>query len=290
LLGTSAAQAQLIKAGEYPPPKDGFVTPQTIRPIETPGLLHGWVATVGYQYGRLESKVSEHPETRDINTVTAGLNFRVGMWGFGGVDLSSSNQQIDSRNDPSNGAIAIDGDVSDVGIRATGGYLVLPFLAVGGSIARNSTGGSYQFAIPVPANDTDGNTMSYSAFTTLIYPVDDWKFSLTGAYAYGEATQAYTNNVPADQKGWTRTASAVLTASHPITARLDGKAGLAINHIIEQSSFGADRGMDDNWLMPSLGLVYKVTDQASLNLTASTFLMNSVSDYDAVSLSLSYKF
>ena len=75
----------------YPPAKDGLLL-EMAHPADGPELLHSWRANLGYQYGDLESKVAEQPETRVLNNATAGLNARVGARGFAGVDLTYSDQ------------------------------------------------------------------------------------------------------------------------------------------------------------------------------------------------------
>lgn len=77
---------------------------------------------------------------------------------------------------------------------------------------------------------------------------------------------------------------------HPIVGRLDGVASLAWNSILDQRTFLANRNVDEDWLRPSLGLVYRLTDQASVMLVASAYLMNDAYNYESVSLGLSYKF
>lgn len=286
LFGSSAAWAQLLKPNSYPPPKDGLVLFDMLRPVEAPTLLHSWRANLGYQYGGLESKIAGQPERRDINSETVGLNVRVGEHGFGGLDLSLSDQTLQL---PAQG-IVTSADVNEVGIRATGGYMVLPFLAVGGSIGRNKLDGTYRFGSGAPLDQASGAIMSYSAFTALLIPIDRWKISLTGAYVYDEAYQSFADGTPSQQKAWARNATVVASALHPIVGRLDGVASLAWNSILDQRTFLANRNVDEDWLRPSLGLVYRVTDQASVILVASTYLMNDAYNYESVSLGLSYRF
>lgn len=285
LFGSDAAWAQLLKPNVYPPPKDGLILFDMLRPAPAPTLLHSWRANLGYQYGGLESKIARQPERRDINTETAGLNFRVGERGFGGLDLSLSDQTLQLQAQ----GIVTSADVNEVGIRATGGYMVLPFLAVGGSAGRNKLDGTYRFG-PAPMDQASGAIMSYSAFTSLLLPLDDWKISLTGAYVYDEAYQSFADGTPSQQKAWARNGTVILSALHPIVGRLDGVASLAWNSILDQRTFLSNREVDEDWLRPSLGLVYRLTDQAAVSLVASTYLMNDAYNYESVSLGLSYKF
>jgi len=286
LFASGTAWSQLLKPSVYPPPKDGLILFDMLRPAPTTELLHGWRANLGYQYAGLESKIASQPERRDLNTETAGLNVRIGQRGFGGLDLTLSDQTLNIR---ANG-ITTNADVNEAGLRATGGYMLLPYLAVGGSVARNKLDGTYRFGSAAPLDQASGALMSYSAFTALLLPVDDWKISLTGAYTHDEVRQSFADGTPREQKAWSRTGTVVLAALHPIVGRLDGVASLAWTHIIEQRTFLAGRTLDDDWLRPAVGLVYHLTDQASLSLVGSTFLMNDAYNYESVSLGLSYKF
>ncbi len=286
LLASDAAWAQLLKPNMYPPAKDALLLLEMARPSDTPELLHGWRGNLGYQYGDLESKLASQPETRALNYATAGLNARVGARGFAGIDLTYSDQRLDLRNRGN----AINGEVDELGLRATGGIMLLPFLAVGASIGRSSLDGVYQFGVGAPKDQSSGTLVSTSFFATALYPAGDWKFTLTGVYAYDEARQSFADGAPAEQKANARSASLAFAALHPITARLDGTAGLALHHIMDHKPFLAGRGLDEDWLRPSLGLIYRLTEQTSLVLNASIYLMNESYDYDSVSLGLSYKF
>ncbi len=285
LFASGTAWSQLLKPSIYPPPKDGLILFDMLRPVETTDLLHGWRANLGYQYGSLESKIANQPERRDLNTETAGMNVRVGRRGFASVDLTLSDQTLNIRTNN----MTTTADVNETGLRASGGYMLLPTLAVGGSVARNKLDGTYRFG-PAPTDQSSGALMSYSAFTALLLPIDDWKISLTGAYTHDEVTQSFADGTPGQQKAWSRTGTVVLAALHPIVGRLDGVASLAWTHILEQRTFLAGRRLDDDWLRPAVGLVYRLTDQASLSLVASRFLMNDAYDYQSVALGLSYKF
>ena len=269
----------------YPPAKDGLLL-KMARPADAPELLHSWRANLGYQYGDLESKVAAQPETRVLNNATAGLNARIGARGFAGVDLTYSDQQIDLRNR----GVATKGEVDELGLRATGGAMLLPFLAVGGSIGCSNLDGVYQFGTGAPKDLSSGAIMSTSFFAMALYPAGDWKFTLTGVYTYDEARQSFADGTPREQKAHARSASLAFPGLHPIAARLDGTAGLALHHIMDHKPFLAGRSLDKDWLRPSLGLIYRLTEQASLVVSASKYLMNKSYDYDSVSLGLSYKF
>lgn len=285
LFASGSAWAQLLKPNAFPPPKDGLLLFEMLRPVDTPDLFHSWRANLGYQYSGLESKLAEQPERRDLNTETAGLNFRIGERSFGGIDLTLSDQTLNLR------ALGLpnSGDLNEVGIRVSGGTMLLPYLAVGGSLGRNKLDGTYRFGA-MPVDEANGAMMSTSAFAALLYPTGDWKLSLTGAYTYDEARQSFADGFPPEQKAWSRTGTLTLAALHPIVGRLDGIASLAWNHIIDQRSFLADRRQDEDWLRPSLGLVYRLTDQTAVSLVASMYLMNDVYDYESVSVGFSYKF
>ena len=283
---SGTAWSQLLKPSVYPPPKDGLILFDMLRPVEEGrGLLHGWRANLGYQYGGLESKIASQPERRDLNTETAGFNARVGDRGFAGLDLTLSDQTLNIR---ANG-ITTTADVNEIGLRASGGYMLLRNLAVGGSVARNRLDGTYRFG-PAPMDQASGALMSYSAFTTVLLPVDDGKISLTGAYTHDEVRQNFADGTPSEQKAWSRSGTVVLAALHPIVGRLDGIASLAWTHILDQRTFLAGRSLDEDWLRPAVGLVYRLTDQASLSLVASRFLMNDAYDYESIAVGLSYKF
>jgi len=285
-LVSDAAWAQMLKPNMYPPAKDGLLLLEMLRPADTPDLLHSWRANLGYQYGELESKRASQPEARSINYATAGLNARVGARGFAGLDLTYSKQQIDLRNR----GIATKGELEESGFRATGGFMLLPFLALGGSIGRSNLDGVYHFGVGAPADPSSGEVMSYSLFATALYPVDEWKFTLTGVYAYDEARQSFDDGTPPEQTARSRSASLALTALRPLAARLDGTAGLALHHIMHHKPLLAGRSLDKDWLRPSLGLIYKLTEQTSLVVNASMYLMNDAYDYESVSVGLSYKF
>lgn len=228
LFASGTAWSQLLKPSIYPPPKDGLILFDMLRPVETTDLLHGWRANLGYQYGSLESKIAAQPERRDLNTETAGMNVRVGRRGFASVDLTLSDQTLNIRTNN----MTTTADVNETGLRASGGYMLLPTLAVGGSVARNKLDGTYRFG-PAPTDQSSGALMSYSAFTALLLPIDDWKISLTGAYTHDEVTQSFADGTPGQQKAWSRTGTVVLAALHPIVGRLDGVASLAWTHILE---------------------------------------------------------
>lgn len=284
LCGGGAAWAQLVKPGVYPPPKDGFTIFNMMTPRGEAGASD-WLATLSYQYGTLESRLAAQPERQDLAVATAGLNARIGARGFGGIDLSFFDRDIALQN----GALAIDGDLNDVGIRLTGGYMLRPYLVVGGTVTRLAADGTTRFGAGAPLA-LDATTMSYTAFATLLYPLGDWKFSLTAGYVYGESHQSYIHNARPEQKAWTHASSTILAALHPLTPRLDAKAALAWNHVFADRPFLANRRIDDDWLMPSLGLVYAVTERTSVTLAGTMFVMNDVYDYDGVSLGLSVRF
>ena len=284
-LASAAAEAQLLKPNSYPLPKDGLLLFDMLRPVETDDLLHSWRANIGYQHGALESKLASQPERRNINSETVGLNARVGQRGFAGLDLTLSDQTLKLR---ANG-ITTYADVNEAGVRASGGYMPLPYLAVGGSIARNKLDGTYRFG-PSPTDQASGALMSYSLFSTLLIPADAWKFSLTAAYSHDEVVQSFADGAPPEQKAWARNGSLVLAALHPIAGRLDGVASLMWNHTFEQRTFLAGRSFDEDWLRPALGLVYRATDNMSLSLVASRYLLNEVYDYESVAFGLSYRF
>jgi hypothetical protein len=285
LCASSAAMAQLLKPNAFPPPKDGLLLFEMLRPADEPDLFHSWRANLGYQYGGLESKLANQPERRDLNSETAGLNFRIGARSFGGIDLTLSDQTINLR------ALGLptSGDLNEVGIRASGGTMLLPYLAVGGSLARNKLDGTYRFG-PMPTDQASGVIVSSSAFAALLYPAGDWKLSLTGAYTYDEAGQSFADGFPREQKAWARTGTLVLAALHPIARQLDGVASLTWSHVIEQRTLLAGRRQDDDWLRPSAGLLYKLTDQTAVSLVFSMYLLNDVYDYESVSVGFSYKF
>jgi hypothetical protein len=286
LSASGTAWAQLIKPSVYPPPKDGLILFDMLRPIEEErGLLHGWRANLGYQYASLESKIARQPERRDLNTEILGLNVRVAERGFAGLDLSLSDQTL---NITTSGSIN-NADVNEGGARLTGGYMLLPALAVGGSVARNKLDGTYRFGAGAP-DEASGALLSYSAFMALLYPVAEWKLSLTAAYTHDEVKQSFDDGTPRDQKAWTHSGTVVVAGLHPIVGRLEGLASLAWTHIVDQRSFLAGRTRDDDWLRPAVGLIYKWSDQASLSLVASRFLMNDAYDYESVAVGLSYRF
>lgn len=262
LFASGTAWAQLLKPSVYPPPKDGLILFDMLRPLEEErGLLHGWRANLGYQYGSLESRIARQPERRDLNTEIVGLNARVGDRGFAGLDLSLSDQTLNIRT---SGTIN-NADVNEAGVRISGGYMLLPALAVGGSIARNKLDGTYRFGPGAPEQGS-GALLSYSAFTALLYPVDEWKLSLTAAFTHDEVKQSFDDGTPRDQKAWTHSGTVVVAGLHPIVGRLEGLASLAWTRILDQRTFVAGRTRDDDWLRPAVGLVYKWTDQASVSL------------------------
>ena len=152
LLAGDAAWAQLLKPNMHPPAKDGLLLLEMLRPSDAPDLLHGWRANIGYQYGALDSKLAGQPESRRFAHATAGLNARVGARGFAGLDLTYSDQAIDLRNR----GIATKGDVEETGLRASGGVMLLPFLALGVSIGRSGLDGVYRFGVGAPAEPSGG--------------------------------------------------------------------------------------------------------------------------------------
>jgi hypothetical protein len=285
LLAGGPAWAQLLKPNAYPPPKDGLMLFEMLRPVESPDLFHSWRANLGYQYSGLESKLASQPERRDLNTETAGLNFRIGERSFGSIDLTFSDQTLNFQTL----GFTTNGDINEVGVRASGGTMLLPYLAVGGSVVRSKLDGTYRFG-PLPQDQASGAVMSTSAFAALLFPTGDWKLSLTGAYTYDEAYQSFADGFPSEQKAWSRTGTLTLAALHPIAGRLDGVASLVWSHIIDQRTFLAGRRQDEDWLRPSAGLLYKLTDQTAVSLVFSMYLMNDVYDYESVSVGFSYKF
>lgn len=285
LFASGPAWAQILKPNAYPSPKDGLLLFEMLRPVDEPELFHSWRANLGYQYGRLDSKLASQPERRDLNSETAGLNFRIGARSFGSIDLTMSDRTFNFRAL----GLSTNADLNEAGIRVSGGTMLLPYLAVGGSLARNKLDGTYHFGA-MPVDQASGALMSSSVFAALLYPAGDWKFSLTGAYTYDEASQSFADGFPREQKAWARTGTLVLAGLHPIAARLDGLASLTWSHVIDQRSFLAGRQQDEDWLRPSVGLLYKLTDQTAVSLVYSMYAMNEVYDYDNVSVGLSYKF
>jgi hypothetical protein len=216
LFASGPAWAQILKLNAYPPPKDGLILFEMLRPVESPDLFHSWRANLGYQYGGLESKLASQPERRDLNSETAGLNFRVGAQSFGSIDLTLSDQTLNLRAF----GLSTSADLNEVGIRASGGTMLLPFLAVGGSLARSKLDGTYRFG-PMPVDQASGAIMSTSAFAALLYPVDDWKLSLTGAYTYDARTESL---------GTHRHAHVRRLASHRRAARRRDEPGVVSCH------------------------------------------------------------
>ncbi len=285
LLAAAAAEAQLLKPNLYPAPRESLRLFEMLRPVEAEDTLHSWNASLGYQLTGMNSKVPGQPEQRSLATGLASLNARVGARGFAGLDFSYSGQDIDLRNRN----LRIRGDIAEAGLRFSGGAMLLPYLAVGATIGRSTLDGIYHFG-PSPQDQSSGDIMSYGAFAALLYPAGDWKFSLTGAYSYDEGRQSFADGSPREQQSYLHVASTMLTALYAIAPRLEAMASLAWHHTIDERTFLSGRVSDEDWLRPSLGLVYRLTDQASLLVVASRYAMNEAYDYDSVSLGLNLKF
>lgn len=285
LLLAGAAEAQLLKPSLYPAPRESLRLFEMLRPIEMAETVHGWNASLGYQLSEMDSKTPGQPEQRSVATGLASLNARVGARGFAGLDLTYSGQDITLRNRN----LPIRGDVAETGLRLSGGAMLLPYLAVGATIGRSALSGIYHFGAS-PEDRSSCDIMSYGAFAALLYPTGDWKFSLTGAYSYDEGRQSFADGSPREQQSYLHVATTMLTALYAIAPRLDAMASLAWHHTVDERTFLAGRASDEDWLRLSLGLAYRVTDQASLVMIASSYAMNEAYDYDSLSFGLNFKF
>lgn len=284
-LHAGAAEAQMLKPNLYPSPREGLRLFEILRPVDSPDTLHDWSVSLGYQLSELESKVARQPEQRSLANGLASLNARVGTQSFAALELSYSGQDIHLVNR----GLQIRGDIEETGLRLSGGTMLLPYLAVGASLGRNALDGTYHFG-PTPEDRSSGEIMSYGAFVALLYPAGDWKFSLTGAYSYDEGRQSFADGSPREQQAQQHVATTLFTALYAILPQLDGMASLAWHHVIDERTFLAGRASDEDWLRPTLGLVYRMTERASFVLTGSTYALNEVYNQQSVSLGLNLKF
>ncbi|MFN4283664.1 MAG: hypothetical protein ACK4NA_13580 [Alphaproteobacteria bacterium] len=284
-LGGAAAEAQLLKPNLYPAPRESLRLFEMLRPLDAPETLHSWSLSAGYQMSDLDSKTPGQRDRRTLHTGLASLNARVGARGFAGLDLSYSGQDIDLLNR----AMPIRANVEERGLRLNGGAMVLPYLAVGATVGRSSLNGTYHFGVS-PEDPSSGEIMSYGGFAALLYPAGDWKFSLTGAYSYDEGRQSFADGVPREQRSHLHVATTVFTALYSFAPRLDGVASLAWHHMIDERTVIPGRVSDEDWLRPTLGLVWRASERTSLLLFASSYALNEAYDYAGLSAGLNYKF
>lgn len=253
-------------------------------------LLHSFKLDVDQTFARSESKAESLPEERDTRQTSLALGFGVGDRAFGQISVSYATNDIESKNSVENGAIDIDAEVSTTTFGLTGGYLVQPYLALGALYMRSENSGSYQFDIAVPENDSSGSSNTYGPFVRLMAPYGDFFFSLTSTYLFNDGKQRYTNNIPEAQDGWARLWLNSLHVSYAVTGDVQLSGGLAWSHVTDQRSMGFEPGLDQDWYIASAGISYALTPALDLRLRASTWLANSKTDYDQVTIGAGYRF
>ena len=100
----------------------------------------------------------------------------------------------------------------------------------------------------------------------------------------------FVNNVPPTQT----TTSAIMTTDLgvlvPLNEALRVRAGVALNHTVNQSNFRGVEALDKNWLSGSLGLSYALSKSVNLNADVSGWLNSNKNDYSRASVGLTYKF
>lgn len=248
----------------------------------TLGLEQGW--------GQVKSRDDDVPGKTDFRDTTLTLGFRAGSRFFGALSGSYMDSSNDAQNAPRFGSIPISGNGYTTSFRASGGYMVLPFWAVGASFGNSDISGGYQYQIPVPRTGTDGHGFTQSYFTTLSLPAAGWMFSGSLAYTNTDQKQDYANNFPPGQDSRFEILTATVGASRRLGGNWHLRGSLAFNHTLHQSTLEEINGLDQNWATLTAGLSYRVNRSLEIGARVSTWLDNDKNDYTHGIVGVTYHF
>jgi hypothetical protein len=297
-LGVEPAFAQMPQAlqDQINAPQRDPKIPSTIQPLPASDLpsdsfLHDFRVGLDRSYDRTGSKLSNQRLLRTTRTTSLNGDMKLGEIGFAGMSLGWFEESTQAANGTVPGSEQTDADLHGRRLLLTGGVYVLPFWTIGAATGWNESHGDFMFAsgTKVPTN-TDGKT--HSLFTTLYYPPSpDWLLSLTAAGIKSYTDQDYGGgNSPAEQQSWAKIGSLTLRSDYALSADWGIMGSVGVNKVSNQKSFQNEPGLDEKWGTLGAGVLYKVTENLNVNLSAATWINNSTHDYRRLSLGAGYKF
>lgn len=276
-----------------PEPRARIVPPADMQPITDlrgPSFFHSPTLTVEQGWGQVESRNDDVPGKTDIRDTTVTFGFRAGTRFFGALSGSYVDSSNDAHNAPRFGSIRVTGDGYTTSMRATGAYMIQPYWAVGASLGNNAISGGYQYQVPVPRTDTDGDGFMQSYFTTLYLPAAGWLFSGSLAYTSSDQKQRYANNWPPNQESRFEILTTTLGVSRQFAGNWRVSGSIAFNHTLHQSTLEEINGIDQNWAVLSAGVSYRINRSWELGARLSTWVNNEKNDYTHGVVGVTYHF